>query len=370
MEEHKRYWVGFSLATGIGAVRMRELIDHFGDVKGAWMASRDELLATSIPRKYVSDLLETRARLDLDAEMAKIEGLGFQVLTWEDEGYPDRLHELDAPPPVIYAWGELSPADRFGVAIVGTRRMSSYGQGVARDIGSYLGANGITVVSGLARGIDGVAHLAAMESGGRTIAVLGSGLDHIYPPEHRQLAKRISGQGVVISEYGLGTQPEAKNFPPRNRIISGLSLVVVIVEAGQASGALITANFAAEQGREVFAVPGSIYSPSSKGCHKLIQSGAQILRSPGDVVEALNMDVAVRQEAVQMSLPEDDVERAIYEILGDEPIHVDEVQALAGLPIAQVTSALAMLELKGRARQTGAMTYTLAREPRLDYRLE
>jgi DNA processing protein len=370
MEEHKRFWVGFSMATGIGPVRLRELIDNFGDVEQAWQASSDELYATGIPQKVVADFLETRARLDLDAELARIEGRGCQVLTWEDADYPDRLRELDAPPSLLYVWGQLAPEDRFAVGIVGTRRMSPYGRGVASDIAAYLGSNGITVVSGLARGVDGTAHRAALASGGRTIAVLGSGLDHIYPPEHRGLAKEISAQGAVISEYGLGTRPEARNFPPRNRIISGLSLVVVVVEAGEASGALITANFAAEQGRDVFAVPGNIHSPTSRGCHKLIQSGAQILLSPGDVLEALNMDVAVRHEAVQMALPEDEVERAVYEILGDEPMHVDEVRSRCGLPIASVTSALAMLELKGRARQTGAMTFTLARERGLEYWVE
>jgi DNA processing protein len=200
--------------------------------------------------------------------------------------------------------------------------------------------------------------------------VLGSGLDHIYPPEHRALAGEIAQSGAVIGEYALGVRPEARNFPPRNRIISGLSLVVVVVEAGEASGALITANFAAEQGREVFAVPGSIHNPASRGCHKLIQTGAQIMLSSEEVIEALNMDVVVRQEAMQLELPEGDVERAVYQQLGEDPIHVDELGARCGLPISAVTSALAMLELKGRARQAGGMSYIVARETPPEYRVE
>ncbi len=370
MDESRRFWVGFSLASGIGAARLRRLIDAFGDVERAWNAPSEHLYAVGLPRPVVDELVKTRREADLEAELARIEAGGFHLLTWEDLDYPDRLRELDAPPPVIYVSGELVAEDRFAVAVVGTRRMSSYGRRVAQELGELLGANGITVVSGLARGVDGIAHRGALDAGGRTIAVLGSGVDRIYPPEHRRLAAEIVESGAVISEYALGVRPEAKNFPPRNRIISGLALVVVVVEAGETSGALITANFAAEQGRDVFAVPGSIHSHSSRGCHKLIQAGAQILISPQDVIEALNMDVVVRQEAIQLELPEDDVERAIFQELGEDPVHVDELGARCGLPISAVTSALAMLELKGRAQQAGGMTYVIAREASPGYRVE
>jgi DNA processing protein len=233
-----------------------------------------------------------------------------------------------------------------------------------------LAAGGVTVVSGLARGIDALAHRAALDAGGRTIAVLGSGLDRIYPPEHRQIAEAISRSGAVLTDYPMGTAPEATNFPPRNRIISGLAMVVVIVEAGVGSGALITADFAAEQGREVFAVPGSIYQPASRGTNLLIRSGAKPLVALEDVLEALNLDVVARQEAVSEAMPQDETEARILGALSSEPIHVDEVQARCGLPAAQVSASLALLELKGQARQVGGMQYVRARESRAVYRVE
>lgn len=370
MDDPRRFWVGFSLASGIGAARLRQLTEAFGDVEAAWNAPSEQLYGVGLPRAVVDELVRTRQQVDLDLELARVEEGGFHVLTWDDPDYPDRLRELDAPPPVIYVWGELIPDDRFAVAIVGTRRMTTYGRTVAQELAQVLGENGITVVSGLARGVDGIAHRGALQGGGRTIAVLGSGVDHIYPPEHRRLADEIAENGAVISEYALGVRPEGRNFPPRNRIISGLSLVVVVVEAGEASGALITANFAAEQGRDVFAVPGSIHSPASRGCHKLMRTGAQIMLSPQDVIEALNLDLVVRQEAMQLQLPEDDVQRAVYQELGQDPIHVDDLGERCGLPISAVTSALAMLELKGRARQAGGMTYVVARESSPEYRVE
>jgi DNA processing protein len=209
-----------------------------------------------------------------------------------------------------------------------------------------------------------------LEAGGRTLAVLGSGIDNIYPPEHRQLGERIMGSGAVLSDYPLGTRPEPGNFPPRNRIISGLALVVVIVEAGESSGALITAEFAADQGREVFSVPGSIYSPASRGTNRLIQSGARPLLSADEVLEALNLDVLSRQETVSEALPEDETERRLLQALSAEPLHVDELGALCRLPVSQVSASLAMLELKGRVRQVGGMHYVRAREPRAEYRVD
>jgi DNA processing protein len=320
--------------------------------------------------KTITKILAARGKLDIDQESERVKRLGFQVLCWEDEEYPSRLKEIDFAPPLLYVWGTIMPEDRWAAAIVGTRRVSTYGEAVAREVASVLASSGITVVSGMARGVDSIAHQAALEAGGRTIAVLGSGLDEIYPPEHRKLATRIAERGAVISDYPLGTQPEGKNFPPRNRIISGLSLAVVVVEAGKVSGALITADFALDHGREVFAVPGDIYRRSSQGTNRLIQAGAHPLTSPEDVLEVLNLELVARQEIATHELPEDETERKVYNLLSNEPVHIDDLQVRCGLSVAQISASLAMLELKGRARQVGGMHYIRAREPSATYRVE
>jgi DNA processing protein len=370
MGEKRRYWIGFNHVLGIGPTRLRKLLDAFGDIQLAWHASGDELRLAGLGPTYVKTLINTRETLDLDQELRRIEQLGFKITTWQDEEYPARLREISAPPPMLYVWGDIKPQDRWAVAIVGTRRATAYGTAVAQDLASVLAASGITIVSGLARGIDSIAHQAALDTGGRTLAVLGSGLDQIYPPEHRQLAEAITERGAVLSDYPLGTKPEAKNFPPRNRIISGLSMAVVVVEAGKSSGALITADFAAEQGRDVFAVPGDLNKLASMGTNRLIQSGAQILLSPDEVLEALNLEMVARKEVASETLPEDETERRVYEALSANPVHVDELQANCGLPIAQITASLAMLELKGRARQVGGMHYVRAREGSVQYKVD
>lgn len=368
--EKKRFWVGFNKVHGIGPSRLEKLILAFGDIEEAWKASSSELEKTGLGRRYVKELVNSRAELDLDMEMREIEEAGFHVVTWDDESYPKRLREISAAPPVLYVWGEISSGDRWATAIVGTRRPTSYGRTVTQELATALALSGVTVVSGLARGIDGLSHNAVLEAGGRTLAVLGSGLDQIYPPEHRNLAERIASRGAVVSDYPLGTRPEGRNFPPRNRIISGLSLAVVIVEAGEGSGALITADFAAEQGRDLYAVPGSIYSRASRGTNSLIQAGARSLTSVDDLLEGLNLDLIARHERAGQELPEDAKERSVFETLASDPIHVDEIQVRCGLPVSDVTAALAMLELKGRVRQVGGMQYVRARESRAGYRIE
>lgn len=370
MGDQRRYWIGFSCVSGIGAARLKKLMVHFGDVEEAYQAPEAALREAGLGPKTIQSLLEARSTIDLDREMARIEKSGFQVLTWQDEDYPSRLREIDTPPPVIYVWGDLHEQDRYAVAIVGTRRATSYGRAVTQRVASALAQEGITIVSGLARGIDGIAHRAALQAGGRTLAVLGSGLDRIYPPEHRKLAESIANRGAVLSDYPLGTEPEGKNFPPRNRIISGLSLAVIVVEAGASSGALITADFGLDQSRDVFAVPGDLYKPSSEGTNHLIQMGAHPLLSPEDVLEVLNLELAARQEEVAAELPEDESERTVYQALGAEPTHVDELRARCDMPVEEITASLAMLELKGRARQVGGMHYVRAREARASYRVE
>ena len=253
------------------------------------------------------------------------------------------------------------------MAIVGTRKVTAYGRQVAEEVASTLARSGVMIVSGLARGVDSIAHQAAINASGRTLAVLGNGVDLVYPPENRKLAAQIMEHGALVSDYALGTQPDGQNFPPRNRIISGLSLAVIIVEAGITSGALITATFAAEQGRDVFAVPGNINAPQSQGTNRLIRDGAQPLLSPQDVLEALNLTMVTEHKAARVILPADPVESRLYKLLSQEPMHVDEIRAQADMPIETVSATLALMELKGMVRQVGGMNYVAVRENPASY---
>jgi DNA processing protein len=365
-----RYWVAFNLVRGIGPTRVRRLLDHFGDLAEAWKAAPEELHAAGLDRRSLDNLLKVRRTVDLDRVLKRVEQAGARVLTWEDPDYPRNLLNIPQPPPVLYVRGQLTPADEWAVAVVGTRHASAYGREAARELSAALAHSGVTVVSGLARGIDAVAHKAALDAGGRTIAVLGSGLDQIYPPENHALAEAIVQVGALVSDYAMGTQPESVNFPPRNRIISGLAKGAVIVEAGESSGALITAGFAAEQGRDVFAVPGSIFARTFQGTNKLIQQGAKLVLSVTDILEELNLTLVTEQRETRAVFPADPVEERLLACLSAEPVHVDELGVQMGLPIAQITGTLALMELKGMVRQVGGMSYVVAREARAEYRVE
>jgi DNA processing protein len=366
----RKYWVGFNIVPSIGPAKVRALIDHFGDLESAWDAREGALKEAGLDRRAISSLVRTRAALDLDAKLAEIERHGLTFLTWEDAEYPALLHEIYAPPPVIYVRGKLSPEDEWAVAMVGTRRATAYGKRVARMLSQDLARNGVTIVSGLARGIDAEAHRAALDAGGRTLAVMACGLDRIYPPEHRKLAHTIAENGALISDYPIGTRPEGRNFPPRNRIISGLSLGVVVIEAGNRSGALITVEFAIEQGREVFAVPGNIVSRTSVGCNRIIQDGAKMVLHVRDVLEELNLTMIEQHAEVRAVLPADGTEAQLLQLISDDPRHVDEICRHSQLPVHKVSSTLAMMELKGMVRQVSGMHYILAREGSVPYRIE
>jgi len=253
--------------------------------------------------------------------------------------------------------------------VVGTRRATVYGRQVTEEIAADLAQSKISVVSGLARGIDSVAHQAALDAGGRSLAVFACGLDIVYPSENAELARKIMQQGALISEYPLGTRPRPDNFPRRNRIMSGLSMGVLVVEADVTSGAIITAQFALEQNREVFAIPGSILSPASRGTNHLIQEGAKLVRDYTDILEELNLMTVAHQIEMQETLPASDTESLLLKHLSAEPTHIDEVCRSSGLPVATVSSTLAMMELKGLVKQMGSMSYILAREVREEYRV-
>jgi DNA processing protein len=292
--------------------------------------------------------------------MARIEASGARVLTWQSPDYPERLKEVDDAPPVLYALGSLTPSDAWSVAVVGTRRVTTYGREAAARLSAELAEAGVTIVSGFARGIDTIAHHAALDAGGRTIAVLGSGVDVIYPSENRRLAQRMldEGTGAILSEYPLGTQPDAVNFPPRNRIISGLSVGVLVVEADLKSGALITVKFALEQGRDIFAIPGPITSRMSEGTNSLIKRGAKCVTSARDILEELDLGMVTEHVEAVRSLPDDPTERMLLEFLHDSSQHIDELTNRSGLPASTVSAVLTMMELKGMVRHLGGMQYS------------
>jgi DNA processing protein len=357
----RQYWVGFNIVKGIGPARVRLLREAFGSLGEAWGASVADLEAAGLKGRPLQNLLETRKTLDLAAEMERLDKAGAAVLTWEDEDYPPRLHSIAQPPPVLYVRGSLDEVDDLALAIVGTRRASAYGRQVTQELAGQLARNGVTIVSGLARGIDGEAHRAALEAGGRTIAVLASGIDIIYPPEHRQLAHQITQQGALVSDYPLNTQPDAGNFPARNRIISGLAMGVLVTEAGIKSGALITADIAlTKHNRDVFAVPGNVTAKGSDGTNKLIQEGAHVVMNVQDILEVMNLTSVIDYVEARETLPADATEAKLLAELDEGALHVDELGRRCELPIAQVTSTLTLMELKGMVRQVDTMTYARA----------
>lgn len=365
-----KYWVGFSLIPGIGRVRLTQLKNYFGSLEAAWNATPADLKHSGLDSGSIRAITSWQPRLSLEAEMEKLDRYGVKVLTCHDPGYPPRLKEIYDYPPILYVRGSLLPEDEWCLAVVGTRRATVYGRQVTEEIVADLARNKITIVSGLAKGIDSIAHHTALEVGGRTIAVFGCGLDIVYPGENANLARRIIQQGALISEYPLGTRPRVDNFPRRNRIMSGLSLGVLITEASKTSGAMITAHLALEQNREVFAVPGSILSPASSGTNHLIQEGAKLVRDYNDILEELNLTAVAHQMEIREVIPASDTESLLLKQLSAEPTHIDEVCRNSGLPISTVSSTLAMMEIKGLVKQVGPMNYVLAREVREVYRVE
>lgn len=362
-EVERTYWIAFAAVRGIGRVRIQQLEDHFGTLQEAWRGAPGDLKAAGIDEAALRAITTARGGIDPEAEAARLGPLGIRAITWHDDGYPPLLREIYDKPPVIFMRGEMQQCDDWAVAVVGTRRVTVYGRQVAEEISRELAANRVTVVSGLARGVDAVAHRAALEAGGRTIGVLACGLDRIYPPEHKRMAEQIVERGALISEYPPGTEPRGDYFPRRNRILSGLSLGVLMVEGDVKSGAMITARLALEQNREVFAVPGSIYSPGSRGTNKLIQDGeAKLTQGVQDILAELNLTMAEHQIQAAELIPADETESIVLRNLSGEPTHVDELRRACGLPIATVTSALAMMELKGLVRLVGQMNYVRARE--------
>lgn len=360
--QDQHYWLGFSLIPEIGPKRLAYLRSYFGDLASAWNASETALRHCGLDSLPLENLLTLRKKLDLPAEMAKVERLGVQLVTLTDDDYPALLRTIPDAPTVLYIRGSLISADEPSLAIVGTRKASSYGRDVAFSLSKALARESVAIVSGLAQGIDSAAHQGALDGGGRTIAVLGCGIDIVYPAANKPLAGRIVENGALISEFPIGTPPEGRNFPRRNRIISGLSLGVLLVEAPEQSGALLTVEKALEQGRDVFAVPGSIFSPISRGPNRLIQDGAKLVNDVRDILDEMNIaqrNMQVRQTTEKIA-PANDVEASLLGILGHHPIHIDDLVRQSGVPVTLVSSTLTLLELKGLIQIAGSMQYTLA----------
>ena len=363
-----QYWVGFNRIPRIGRARFALLERHFGSLKEAWEASVSDLQAAGLDSRVAQLVATRKASIDPSAELERLAAIGARAITWHDPDYPPRLKEIYDLPPVLYVRGELVPEDERAVAVVGTRRATAYGREVAYRLAFDLSRSGVTIVSGMARGIDAIAHRAALEAGGRTIAVLGSGIDVIYPREHASLADQIVNKGALISEHSLGARPDAQNFPRRNRIMSGMTLGTVVVEGGETSGAMITARHAIDENREVFAVPGNIFSPSSRGTNRLIrESGAKLVLDYTDVLEELNLSSVSQQIEMVALFPQDEQETQVLRYVTFDPIHIDEIIRSSELPISTVSSTLAMMELKGLVKQVGGMNYIRLKEAAAEY---
>jgi DNA processing protein len=364
-----KYWVGFNIIPGIGRVKFTQLENSFGNLQSAWKANLGELKQTGLDSNTLQAIDIFRPKIDLESEMEKLEKCGVIPFTYHDSGYPSRLKEIYDYPPLIYVKGDIIPQDEWCIAVVGTRKATVYGRQVTEEIVSELAANKITVVSGLARGIDTVAHQTAIKTGGRTIAVFACGLDTIYPSENANLASNITRQGATLSEYPLGAKPRPDNFPRRNRIMSGICLGTLVIEADESSGAIITAHMALEQNREVFAIPGSILSPMSRGTNRLIQEGAKLVRNCTDILEELNLTASAQQMEMKEIIPTSETEALLLKQLAAEPTHIDDVCRNSGLPISTVSSNLAIMELKGLVKQVSNMNFVLAHESRQEYRV-
>lgn len=369
--EDTEYWVALDRVSGLGPKKFDALERAFPTMEQAWSASPAELTEAGLDQTSTQKVIERRDSINPDNELSRLDDSGVRAITRQSSLYPTRLAQIYDPPAVIYVRGALTEADGRSVAVIGTRKASAHGREACKVLAGELARNGITVISGLARGIDGIAHAAALDAGGRTIAVLGSGLDRIYPSEHLNLVRRISESGALISEFPLDARPDAHNFPRRNRILSALSLGTLVIEAGFKSGAMLTVEHAVQQNKEVCAVPGSILSESNKGTNWLIQQGAKLVTGVDDVLDELNIVVKGGQLPMPMQTKEivleNDLEVTVLGIIDAEPRHIDDVTRTTGFESSTVASILSMLEIKGLVRQAGPMQYARVREVQAVY---
>ncbi|MFH0771723.1 MAG: DNA-processing protein DprA [Candidatus Omnitrophota bacterium] len=363
------YLIVLNLLPDVGFIRFNNLMKRFGSAKSIFLARRADLeMVDKIGPKIADGILKADAKKLIERELKLIKKYGVKVISCLDESYPANLKEIYDPPIVIYVKGQLTAGDRYAIGVVGSRRASRYGINMAARLGYELGLKGFTVVSGLARGVDASGHEGALKAQARTIAVLGSGLAELYPPEHKELADRISDSGsAVISEFPMETVPLKDNFPRRNRIISGLSLGVVVVEASKNSGALITADFALEQGRELFAVPGQARAAGSFGTNMLIRQGAKLVESADDIAEELKetikgslrelMASAVGKAVLAPEKKLSGCEKEVFGVIIQEPKSIDDIAEASGFSAKDILSCLTKLEIKGFVEQLPGKFY-------------
>jgi DNA processing protein len=357
------YWLALRRA-GLGSTNFSLLVTHFGGITEAWAAPIEQVGRAGLDAQYLRAFSRARNSFDGDAELGALEKHNVRVFTWLDEEYPLSLRDIPQSPPVLFVRGERDPAFEQAVAVVGTRRVTPYGRQAAEHFCTTLAGAGVAIISGLARGVDAIAHRVALEQGAPTVAVLAGGIDQVYPRENAGLADRILERGCLVSEYPVGIPSRPDYFPRRNRIISGLAKATLVIEAGEGSGALHTANWAFEQGRDVFAIPGSIFSRQSAGTNQLIrESTAKLVTSPEQLLEELNMLSAGGQlplGAVKASTPPPSAtpdEGRVLHWLQDGPRHIDEIARASGTPVAALSGTLQLMELKGLVRQVRSMTY-------------
>jgi DNA processing protein len=359
MEEELIYLNALNRVSFLGPVRIAALLKRCGSSREAWHAAAAGLVDIPELKGFVERLLEESRRIDPLREWRRLQQLNIVCLSLNSPEYPPLLKEIPQPPPLLYCRGRWLERDSQAVAIVGSRRCTFYGREVASRLAADLASAGFTVVSGMALGIDTAAHEGALEAGGRTIAVLGCSVERSYPAANRDLMEQIINSGAVISEFSLDTPPLPQHFPRRNRIISGLALGTVVVEASQKSGALITAFYALDQNREVFAVPGNVGSPYSRGCHRLIKEGARLVETAEDIIEELGISAAGGSAAAEAAASAkeqkidalEDAERRLLELIPYHPLHIDEIVRLSGADAARAGAYLISLELKGLVRQ-------------------
>jgi len=353
----KEQLINLSAIPGVGATRIRALIAHFKSTENIFNASLKQLTAVDGVEIKTARSIRDYSEFDYGIQqVTRAKNAGIDIIDFWNESYPENLKRIYDPPAFIFMKGTLSKQDKYAISIVGTRLPSSYGKVIAEKFAKELAQKGLVIISGLARGIDTISHWAAVQSGGRTIAVMGSGLDQIYPGENKKLAEKIIEQGALISEFPMGAKPDAVNFPRRNRIISGLSLGTIVVEAGLKSGALLTSNYALEQNREVFAVPGNINSPKSLGTNQIIKDGAKLISSVNDILIELEPQLKhflKQDEAKVKEVPADlsELDKILLNNLSNEPIHIDKLANLIGKSTAETLSALLPLEFKDLVKQ-------------------
>lgn len=369
IKQEKIVRAAFRTITGVGSQRLRQLIAYFGSAVKAWDAPTSRYFQAFKQEKWIKEILRVRQNIDPREIEEALNKLGILMITPDEPDYPSLLAELADAPPLLYYRGNLR-GDAEVLAIVGSRQATAYGKSAARVLARDAAAKGIVIVSGLARGIDTAAHQGALDSGGVTWAFLGCGLDRVYPPENRRLAEDILVRGALLSEFSPGSPPNAVHFPARNRLISGCSRGVVVVEAAEKSGALITVDFALEQGREVFAVPGPIFSPMSRGPHHLLRQGAKIVEGIEDIWNELPAwsnrvgQISLNKERLSNeTVPFDGRDHvSILQQLSDIPIHIDQITIHSSLPVTSISLALLELQLGGKVIQLPGQHYVLARE--------